>query len=325
MEFRRRRFLKLTGVVAAASVLPQFARALDYPARPVRLVVGYSPGGTTSIAARLMGQWLSEQLGQPFVIENRPGAANNLATEEVVHAPADGYTLLAVTPANAVSATFMRALNFDFSRDIAMVAGITRTPLVLEVHPAVPANTVSEFIAYAKVNPSKLSMASFGTGTLSHVTGEMFKLRAGVDLLHVPYAGSAPMLIDLLGGRVQAAFDALPASIAHIKTGELRPLAVTTAIRSEALPDIPTVGESMPGFEAAAWVAIGVPKNTPAEIVNVLNKEINAGLVNPKVSASISDLGGMTFPGSPEDFGRLIADETEKWGKVIRAANIKPE
>jgi tripartite-type tricarboxylate transporter receptor subunit TctC len=326
MKLPRRRFLRLAGSAAALPAISRIARAQAYPSRPVRIIVGWPAGGTTDIATRLMGQWLSERLGQPFVIENRPGAASNIATEAVVRAPADGYTLLAVTATNSVNATlYGDKLSFNFVRDIATVAGILRSPLVLEVHPAVPVNAVPEFIAYVKANSSKVSMASFGTGTTSHVAGELFKMMAGVHMLHVPYRGSAPMLTDLLGGQVPAAFDNLPASIEHIRAGKLRPLAVTTAIRSETLPNIPTVSEFLPGFEASAWNAVGAPNGTPAEIVDKLNREINAGLVDPKIRARIADLGGTALAGSPAEVGKLIADETEKWGKVIRAANIKPE
>jgi tripartite-type tricarboxylate transporter receptor subunit TctC len=315
-------------LATGAAVLPalsRIARAQAYPTRPVRIIVGWPAGGTTDIATRLMGQWLSERLGQPFVIENRPGAASNIGTEAVVRAPADGYTLLAVTATNTVNATLYDKLNFSLNRDIATIAGILRSPLVLEVHPAVPVNTVPEFIAYAKANSGKIGMASFGTGTTSHVAGELFKMTAGIHMLHVPYRGSAPMVTDLLGGQVQVAFDNLPASIEHIRAGKLRPLAVTTATRSEALPNIPTMSEFLPGYEASAWIAVGVPSGTPAEIVNKLSKEINAGLADPKIRARIADIGGTVLAGSAAEVGKLIAEETEKWAKVIRAANIKPE
>ena len=288
-------------------------------------IVGFAAGGAPDILARLMGQWLSERLGQPFVIENRPGAGSNIATEAVVRAPPDGYTLLLVSPANAINATLYDKLNFNFIRDIAPVAGIIREPHVMVVNPSVPAKTVPEFIAYAKANPGKLNMASAGNGTAAHVAGELFKMMTGVDMVHVPYRGAAPALTDLLGGQVQVMFAAMPASIEYIRAGKLRALAVTTATRSEALPDIPTVGEFVPGYEASAWFGVGAPKNTPAEIIDKLNKEINAALADPKIKARLADLGGTVLPGSPADFGKLIADETEKWGKVIRAANIKPE
>jgi tripartite-type tricarboxylate transporter receptor subunit TctC len=325
MKLPRRRFLHLAAGAVALPTVSGMARAQSYPSRPARIIVGFPAGGNADILARLLGQWLSERLGQPFVIENRPGAGTNLATEAVVRAPADGYTLLAVTSANTINAALYEKLNFNFIRDIAMVAGIKRSPLVLEVHPAVPANTVAQFIDYAKANPGKISMASFGTGTISHVAGELFKMETGVDMLHVPYRGSAPMLTDLLSGQVQAAFDSLPTSIEHIGAGKLRALAVTTATRSQALPDLPTVGEFLPGFEASAWVAVGVPKNTSTEIVEKLNKEINASLADAKINVRLADLGGMVLPGPPADFSKLVADETEKWGKVIRAANIKAD
>jgi tripartite-type tricarboxylate transporter receptor subunit TctC len=321
----RRRFLQLAAGAAALPAVSRIAQAQAYPTRPVRLIVGFPAGGTADIAARLMGHWLSERLGQPFIIENRPGANTNLATEAVVRSPADGYTLLLVGPSNAINATISDKLNYNFIRDIAMVAGITRTPLVLEVNPAFPVNSVPELIAYAKANPGKISLASYGTGTISHMAGELFKIMTGVEMVHVPYRGSAPLLPDLLGGQVQAAFDNLPASIEHIRAARLRPLAVTTALRSQALPDLPTVGEILPGYEASAWSAVGAPKNTPADIVERLNERINAGLGEPEIKARLAELGAMTFPGSPADFGRFIAEETEKWGKVIRAAHIKVE
>jgi tripartite-type tricarboxylate transporter receptor subunit TctC len=321
----RRQFLHLAASAAALPAVSRIARAQTYPSRPVRFIVGWPAGGTTDIATRLMGQWLSERLGQPFVIENRPGAASNIGTEAVARAPSDGYTLLAVTATNTVNATLYDKLNFNLNRDIATIAGILRSPLVLEVHPSVPVNTVPEFIAYAKANSGKISMASFGTGTTSHVAGELFKMMAGIHMLHVPYRGSAPMVTDLLGGQVQVAFDNLPASIEHIRAGKLRPLAVTTATRSEALPNVPTISEFLPGYEASTWIAVGVPSGTPAEIVNKLNKEINAGLADPKIRARIADIGGTVLAGSAAEVGKLIAEETEKWAKVIRAANIKAE
>ena len=276
------------------------------------------------IVARLIGQWLSERLGQPFIIENRPGAGSNIATEAVVRAPPDGYTLLLVGPPNAINATLYDKLNFNFIRDIAPVASIVRVPNVMVVNPSVPAKTVPEFIAYAKANPGKINMASAGIGSSAHVAGELFKMMTGVDMVHVPYRGAAPALTDLLGGQVQVCSPRMPASIEYIKAGKLRALAVTTATRSEALPDVPTVGEFVPGYEASSWYGVGAPKNTPAEIVDKLNKEINAALADPKIKARLADLGGTALAGSPADFGKLIADETEKWGKVIRAANIKP-
>jgi tripartite-type tricarboxylate transporter receptor subunit TctC len=279
--------------------------------------------GTTDIVARVIGQWLSERLGAPFVIENRPGAGTNVATETVVRAPADGHTLLVVTPANAINTSFYDKLDFDFERDITPVASLIRSPYVLEVFPGFPAKTVSELIAYAKANPGKIDVASFGTGTASHLSAEMFKMMAGIQMQHVPYKGSAPMVTDLLGGQVQVAFDNLPASIEHIKAGRLRALAVTTAKRSETMPDVPTLGEFLPGYETSSWLAIGAPSKTPNEVIVTLNREINAGLTDPKVKAKLADLGATVLPGSPVDSARLIADETEKWRKVVSFAGLK--
>ncbi len=325
MNLPRRKFLQLAAGAATLPAVSRPATAQAYPSRPVRLLVGFPAGGTTDIAVRLIGQWLSERLGQPVIIENRPGAGANLAAEAVVRAPADGYTLLAATSSNTINTTFYDKLSFNFARDIAMVAGITRSPLVLEVHPSLPVKTVPELIAHAKANPGKVTLASFGTGTTSHVAGELFKMTAGVTMLHVPYRGSAPLLTDLLSGQVQAAFDNLPASIEHIRAGKLRALAVGTAARAEVLPELPTVGEFLPGFEASAWVAVGAPKSTPAEIIDKLNKEINAGLADPRIKARLAELGGTVFTGSAADFDKLVAEQTEKWGKVIRAANIKAD
>jgi tripartite-type tricarboxylate transporter receptor subunit TctC len=325
MKHPRRKFLHLAAGAAALPALSRFAWAQTYPTRPVHIIVGFSAGGTTDIGARLIAQWLSERLGRPFVIENRPGVGTHVATEAVVRAPADGYTLLMVTGANAINASLYDKLNYNFVRDIAPVASVIRSPFVLEVYPAVPVKTVPELIAYAKANPGKINMASFGIGSASHLSGEMFKTITGIEMLHVPYRGSAPMVIDLLSGQVQLAFDNLPASIEQIRAGKLRPLAVTTATRSEALPDVPALGEILPGYEASAWIGVGAPKNTPAEIIDKLNKEINAALADPKIKARFADLSGTVVAGSPADFGNLIADETEKWGKVIRTANIKPE
>jgi len=291
----------------------------------VRLIVGFAAGGGGDFGARLIGQWLSERLAQPFIIENRPGAGSNIAADAVVHAPADGYTLLLVSSANASNATIYDKLNFNFLRDIAPVAGMFRVPNVVEVHPSVPANTVPEFIAYAKANPAKISMASAGIGTTSHLAGELFKLMTGVNLVHVPYRGSAPALTDLLGGQVQVLFDPLPSSIEHIRAGKLRALAVTTTTRSTALPDIPTVADFVPGYEASLCQGIGTPRNTPVEIIDKLNKEINAALANPKFNAQLADVGGTALAGTPADFGKLITDETEKWAKVVRAANIRAD
>jgi tripartite-type tricarboxylate transporter receptor subunit TctC len=325
MKLPRRQFLHLAAGAAALPAVSRIARAQNYPTRPVRIIVGFSAGGTTDIGARLIAQWLSERLGQPFVIENRPGVGTHIATEAVVRAPADGYTLLMVTGANALNTTLYDKLNYNFVRDIAPIASVIRSPFVLEVYPAVPVKTVPELITYAKANPGKINMASFGTGSASHLSGEMFKTITGIEMVHVPYRGSAPMLIDLLSGQVQLAFDNLPASIEQIRAGKLRPLAVTTATRSEALPDVPTLGEILPGYEASAWIGVGAPKNTSVEIIDKLNKEINAALADPKIKARFTDLSGSVLSGSTADFATLIAAETEKWGKVIRAANIKPE
>jgi len=324
MKLPRRNFLHLAAGAAALPVVSRIARAQTYPTRPVRIIIGFAAGGPADIVARLIAQWLSERLGQPFVIENRPGAGTNIATEAVVNAPADGYTLLLVHAANAINATLYDKLNFNFIRDIVPVASLMRAPTVLEVNPSVPAKTVPEFIAYAKANPGKLIMASGGIGAPSHVFGELFKFMTGVNLVHVPYRGAAPAVTDLLAGQVQVYFDPIPNSIGYIRAGKVRPLAITSATRSEALPDVPTVSEFVPGYEATTWYGVGVPRNTPAKIVDKLNKEVNAALDDPKIKARLADLGGTVLPGSPADFGKLIADETEKWGKVIRAANIKP-
>jgi tripartite-type tricarboxylate transporter receptor subunit TctC len=320
----RQMFLASLAIIASFANVER-AMAQGFPARPVRIIVGYPPGGLSDIVARLIGQRLSERLGQPFVIENRPGAASNIATEAVVHAPADGYTLLLVNPANATSATFYDKLNFNFIREIAPVAGIVGAANIMEVNPSVPATTIPEFIAYAKANPGKVNFASAGNGTNLHLTGELFKMMTGVNLVHVPYRGSAPALTDLLGGQVQMMFDNLPSSIEYVRTGKLRALAVTTAARSPALPDIPTVGDFVPGFEASVWQGIGAPKKTPPGIVERLNEEINAALADPKVSAQLANLGSTALALSPAEFGTLIAEETAKWGKVIRAASIKAE
>ena len=322
----RRQFLYL--VAAGAAALPAASRvawAQTYPSQPVRVIVGFAAGGPNDILARLIGQWLSERLGQPFVIENRLGAGSNIATEAVVRAPPDGYTLLLVGSPNAINATLYDKLNFNFVRDIAPVASFIRGALVMVVHPSVPAQTVPEFVAYAKVNPGKLSYGSGGVGGITHITPELFKMMTGVNMVHVPYRGVAPALTDLLGGQVQVLFTNPAQTIEYIRAGKLRALAITTATRSEALPDIPTVDEFVPGYEASSIFGFGAPKNTPAEIIDKLNKEINAGLADPKIKARLADLDGTVLVGSPADFGKLIAEETEKWGKVIRAANIKPE
>lgn len=319
---RRREFITLLG---AAAAWPLAARAQTYPTRPVRIIVGYAAGGSNDIVARLIGQWLSERLGPPFVIENRPGAGTNIGTEAVVTAAPDGYTLLTVNPANAVNATLYQRLNFVFLRDITPVASIIRQPLIMLVNPSVPAKTIPEFIDYAKANPGKISMASGGNGSINHVAGELFKMMAGVNLVHVPYRGAGPALADLLGGQVDLLFGGMASSVAHVRAGKLRALAVTTATRSEALPDTPAVSEFVPGYEASDWIGLGAPKGTPAEIVDILHNEVNAGLADSKLKARVSGLGGAVFPSSPADFGKLIADETEKWAKVIKFAGIKAE
>ena len=321
----RRQFLHLAAAAAALPTMSRTARAQAFPSRPVRIIVPNIAGGTADITVRLVGQWLSEHLGQPFIVENRPGAAGNIGTEAVVRAAADGYTLLGLTAANATNATIYDKLNFNFIRDIAPVAGMTRAPLVLEVHPSVPAKSVSEFIAYVKANPGKITMASAGNGSPPHVAGELFAMLAGVNFLHVPYRGDAPATTDLLGGQVQVYFGFLPGSIEHIRTGKLRALAVTTATRLEALPHVPTVGEFAPGYEASTWTGIGAPRNTPAEIVDRLNKEINAGLADPKISERLASQGAIPYRGSVAEFSKLIADETEKWAKVVKFAGIKPD
>jgi tripartite-type tricarboxylate transporter receptor subunit TctC len=324
MKFPRRGFLHLAAGTAALA-LSRTARAQAYPSRPIRLIVGFPAGGPTDITARVMAQWLSERLGQQIVIENRAGAGSNLAVEAAVNAPPDGYTLLLVGATNAINATLYEKLNFNFIRDIAPVAGIIRVPLIMEVHPSVPAKTVAEFIAYAKANPGKINMGSGGIGTTLHVSGELFKMMAGVDMLHVPYRGAGPMLTDLLGGQVQVGFDPMPSSIGYVKAGQLRPLAVTTATRSEALPDVPIVADFVPGYEASTWYGVGAPKSTPADIVDRLNKEINAGLADPKLKARLTDLGGIMLTGSAAEFAAFIGEETEKWAKVVKFSGAKAE
>ncbi len=323
MKLSRRQFRHLAAAAAALPLLAKTAGAQAYPARPVRWIVGYAPGGGNDIVARLMGQWFSERLGQPFVIENRPGAATNIAAELVVHAAPDGYTLLLVGQPNAINATLYETLNFNFIRDIAPVAGIMTVPNVMVINPSFPAQTVPEFIAYAKANPGKVNMASAGNGSAAHLAGELFMSMTGISMVHVPYRGQAPAIADVLAGQVQVLFATSPASMEHVKAGKLKALAVTTSVRAEALPDLPTVGDFVAGYEASAWYGVGAPQRTPAEIIERLNKETNAGLADPKLKVRLADLGGTLIPGSPADFGKLIADETEKWGKVIRAANIK--
>jgi tripartite-type tricarboxylate transporter receptor subunit TctC len=325
MKLPRRKFLHLAAGAAALPTMSRVAWAQTYPTRPVHLIVGFAAGGPNDISARLMGQWLSERLGQEFVVENRPGAGGNVATELVVRAPADGYTLLLVPAPAAINATLYDNLSFNFIRDIAPVAGILRVPEVMVVNPSVPANTVPEFIAYAKANPGKINMASAGNGSVPHVAGELFKFMAGVDLVRVGYRGGGPALIDLLGGQVQVMFEPTLSTIAYIRAGRLRALAVTSATRSPALPDVPTMSEFIPGYEATAWFGIGAPKDTPTEIIGGLNTEVNAGLADPKIKERLADLGGVPMPMTPVEFGKLIADETEKWSKVVRAANIKAD
>jgi tripartite-type tricarboxylate transporter receptor subunit TctC len=317
----RRQFLHLAAVAAALPAVSRMAWAQAYPSRPVRIIVPYPPGGASDITARLIGHGLSERLGQQFVIENRPGAGGNIGTEAVVRAPADGYTLIICGTWNAINATLYDKLNFNFIRDIAPVASIHSGPFVMEVNPSVPAKTVPEFIGYAKANPGKINVASPGNGTGSHLSGELFKAMTGVDMVHVAYRGDAPALTDLIGGQVQVMFGNMPSSVEHIRAGKLRPLAVTTATRWDDLPEIPTVGDFLPGYEASARWGVGVPKNVPPEIIDKLNKEINAALADPKIKARLAHLGSVPTPGSPSAFGKLIVDETEKWGKVIRAAN----
>ena len=326
VKLPRRKFLHL---VAGTAALPawssRIARAQTYPTRPVRIIVGFPPGGPTDIAARPIGQWLSERLGQPFVIENRPGAASNIGTEAVVRSAPDGYTLLLAYSTNAINATLYDKLNFNFIRDIAPIASISRETTVMVVHPSFPATTAPEFVAYAKANPGKINFASGGNGTPPHVVGELFKMMTGLNLVHVAYRGGAPAITDLLAGQVQVMFASPSISIGHVRAGKLRALAVTTANRSAALPDVPSVDEFLTGFEASVWLGLGAPKNTPADVVDKLNKEVNSALADPKIKARLADLGSTALGGSPSEFGKLIVDETEKWAKVIRAASIKAE
>jgi tripartite-type tricarboxylate transporter receptor subunit TctC len=321
----RRQFLRLAIGIAALPAASRLARAQSYPSRPVRIIVGYAPGGTTDICARLIGQWLSERLGQPFIVENRPGAGSNVGTEGAVRATADGYTLLLATISNAINATLYDKLNFNFIRDIAPAAGIIRVPNVMEVHSSVPARTVPEFIAYTKANPGKVNFASGGVGSSTHVSGELFKMMTGVSMAHIPYRGTAPAVTDLIAGQVQVMFDNLPGSIEYVRTGMTRALAVTTAARSDALPDLPTVADFVPGYEVSSWNGLCAPNNTPKEIIDRLNGEINAAFADEKMKAQLAHLGGIALAGSPADFGNLISDETEKWGQVVRATNMKPQ
>ena len=325
MKLPRRQFLHLAAGAAALPSVSRFAWAQAYPSRPVRLVIGYPPGGSADITARLTGQWLSERLGQPVVIESRPGAATNLATEAVVRAPPDGYTLLLVAPANAINATLYDKLNFNFLRDIVPVSGIIRFPNVVVVNPSLPIKTIPELIAYAKANPGKLNMASSGNGSTIHMSGELFKMLTGINMVHVPYRGGAPALTDLIAGQVHVMFDNVPTSAEHIKAGKLRGLAVTSTARSEVLPDLPTVADFLPGYEASAWYGLGVPKNTPDEVIDKVNKGMNAVLADPKSQARFAELGASLLPGSRADFSRLVADETEKWSKVVKFSGAKPD
>jgi tripartite-type tricarboxylate transporter receptor subunit TctC len=322
---RRRRFLQFAGAAIALPAMARRAAALDYPTRPVRLIVGYPPGGAADTVARLIAQWLSQRLGQEFIVDNRPGANTNIATEAVVQSAPDGYTLLLVTTSNATNTSMYAHLNFDFLRDIAPIAGVVQVANVMEVNPSVPAKTVPEFIAYAKANPGKINMASGGIGSTPHLAGELFKMMAGVDLVHVPYRGDAPALIDMVGGRVQVMFDLISASIGFIKSGKLRGLAVTSATRSPALPDLPTVGQFLPGYEATSFQGLGAPKNTPDDIIEKLNKETAAALADAGFKERLATIGGEGLPGSPGEFGKHVASETAKWGKVIKFAGIKPQ
>jgi len=324
MKLPRRSFLHLAAGAAALPALSRIARAQAYPMRPVRIIVGVTPGAGLDILARLTGQRLSERLGQQFIIENRPGAGTNIAAEAVVRAPPDGYTLLFATAANAINATLYEKLNFNFLRDIAPVASFARAPLVMVINPSLPAKTVPEFIAYANANPGKVSMASSGNGTPQHAAGELFKMMTGVDMVHVPYRGGAPALTDLISGQVQVIFADL-SSVEYIRAGKLRGLAVTAATRSEALSDLPTVGDFVPGYEVKGWLGVGAPKNIAVEIIDTLNREINAGLVDPNVKARLAELGYEPFPSSPADFGKFLADDTEKWAKVVKFAGIKAD
>ena len=325
MKLPRRNFLHLAAGAAALPALSRFAWAQTYPTRPVRLVVTTPAGGSPDIIARLIGQWISERLRQPFVIENKPGAATNIATEAVVNAAPDGYTLLMVTSVNAINASVYEKLNFNLIRDVVPIASIHREPFVMEANPSVPVKTVAEFIAYAKANPGKLTMASAGIGSGNHISGELFKMMTGVNLVHVPYRGGGPALVDLISGQVQVLFATMSSSIEYVRAGKLRALAVTTATRSSVLPDIPTVAEFVPGYESSFWTGVGAPKNTPAEIVDKLNKEMNATLADPKFKARLADLGGTALSGSPLDFGKFVADETEKWAKVVKFAGVKAD
>ena len=323
MKLSRRRLLRLASAAIALPALSRPARAQAYPNRPVRLIIGYTPGGSADLTGRLMGQWLTEKLGQPFVIENRPGAGTNIATEAMLRAAPDGYTLLLVAPANAINATLYDKMSFDYLKESEPVAGLIRFPNVVVVNPSLPVKTIPELIAYAKANPGKLNMASSGNGSTIHMSGELFKMLTGINMVHVPYRGGAPALTDLIAGQVQVMFDNIPTCAEHVKSGKLRGLAVTSTVRSEILPDLPTVADFLPGYEASAWYGIGAPKGTPPDIVERLNKTINEILADPKVKAKFTEYGAILLPGSPADFGKLQADETEKWGKVVKFAGVK--
>ncbi len=325
MKLPRRRFLHLAGAAAGASILPRVAHAVDYPTRPVRIIVAVAAGGGADIVARVMGQWLSERLGQQFIVENRPGGGTNIGTEMVARSPADGYTLLLVNLTHAINATLYEKLNYNFIRDFAPVAGIVGVSNVVEIHPSLPTKTLPEFIAYAKANPGKINMGSAGNGSSSHMAGELFKMMAGVNLVHVPYRGQGPAMTDLLGGQLQVIFATTPGTTEFVRTGKLNALAVTTATRADALPDVPPLADFVPGYESSQWYGLGAPKNTPAEIVDKLNHEVNAALADPKMKARLAEFGGTVMPGSPAIFGKFIAEETEKWGKVVKFAGIKAD
>jgi tripartite-type tricarboxylate transporter receptor subunit TctC len=325
LKLPRRNFLRLAAGATALPATARFAKAESYPSRPVRLVVGFPPAGTTDIGARLMAAWLSDRLGQQFIVENRPGGGSSIAAEYVVRSPADGYTLLLSTVANAINTSFYQNLSFDFARDIAAVGNLFRVPLVMEINPSLPVKTVAEFIAYAKANPGKITLASAGTGTSGHISAELFAMMAGIKMVHVPYRGAGPALVDVIGGQCQVIFDLLPSSIGYVRAGSTRALAVTTTARSEALPDIPVLADSVPGYEASAWIGIGAPRDTPAEIVDRLNQAINAGLADPGMTARFAELGGAAAPGTPAAFGKFVLSETEKWSRVIKFAGIKAD
>jgi tripartite-type tricarboxylate transporter receptor subunit TctC len=325
MKLSRRSLLHLSAGAVALPALSRRARAQTYPARPIRLIIGYTPGGSADITARLTGQWLSERLGQSVIVESRPGGGTNIATEAVVRAPPDGYTLLLVAPANAINATLYDKLSFDFLRDIVPVAGIIRFPNVVDVNPSLPVKSIPELIAYAKTNPGKLNMASSGNGSTIHMSGELFKMMTGINMVHVPYRGGAPALTDLIAGQVHVMFDNLPTSAEHVRSGRLRGLAVTGTARSHVLPDLPTVADFLPGYEASAWYGLGAPRNTPTAVIDRLNDAVNAILADPTSQGRFAELGASLLPGSPADFGKLLADETEKWGKVVKFAGAKPD